>query len=33
MKRRSFLAKGSAGAIALGAFGCSKDDKMNPLRS
>ncbi|HDY87811.1 MAG TPA: hypothetical protein ENH82_06795 [bacterium] len=31
MKRRDFLSKSGAGAIALGAVGCSKSDKANPL--
>ena len=31
MKRRVFLTKGAAGAFALGAVGCSKNDSKNPL--
>ena len=31
MRRRVFLTKGTAGAIALGAFGCSKNNPSNHL--
>jgi len=31
MKRRAFLTKGSAGVFALGAFGCSENNGVNPL--
>ncbi len=33
MKRRVFLTKGASGVFALGAVGCSNDNKQNPLSS